>query len=210
MGTELGTSNRRTIVIATNNQGKAKEIAQVMDIANIDFITLKEAGIVSDPEENASDFVGNARIKARAAFEKSQGLAVLADDSGLEVFALDGRPGVYSARYAGDNADDAANNAKLLEELDGYEWPNRGAQFVCTLVFIDENGDEIVTTGEVKGKIGFEPKGDEGFGYDPLFYPDELGGDITFAEAGLEEKNQISHRARAVLALKKQLETKLS
>ena len=188
MSTEPDASNRRTIVIATNNQGKAKEIAQVMDIANIDFITLQEAGIVSDPEENAPDFVGNARIKARAAFEKSQGLAVLADDSGLEVFALDGRPGVYSARYAGDNADDFDNNAKLLEELDGYEWSNRGAQFVCTLVFIDENGDEIVTTGEVKGRIGFEPKGDEAYDLFVAFY--ENGWKNLYTKVGGSNENE--------------------
>ena len=130
---------------------------------------------------------------------------MLADDSGLEVDALDGEPGVYSARYAGCDGDDAANNAKLLAKLEGVVPEERTARFVCTLVLVNEDGAETVARGTVEGRIGFEPRGEGGFGYDPLFLPDAYGGSLTFAEVPASEKHAVSHRGNALRRLKEQL-----
>lgn len=196
----------KTVVIATNNAHKVSEIRSALDFEGWQFKTLAEAGLISDPAEDADSFEGNARIKARAAREaaaaRGEVVAVLADDSGLEVDALGGAPGVYSSRYAGEDADDAANNAKLLVELDAVEAPERTARFACTLVFIDEDGAETVARGTVEGAIGFKERGSEGFGYDPLFLPAQFGGDRTLAEASQAEKNGISHRGNALRALR--------
>lgn len=188
----------KRIIIATNNDHKADEISHVLGMDGLEFVTMREAGVQSDPEEDADSFLGNARIKALAAHEASGHAAVLADDSGLVVDALDGAPGVFSSRFAGEDGNDAANNALLLEKLEGVPDDDRTARFVCTLVLIDEDGTEKVATGSVEGKIGYEERGEEGFGYDPLFYPDEYDGAMTFAEVPQEEKNLISHRARAL------------
>ena len=169
-----------------------------------EFKSLSELGIVSDPEEDADSFEGNARIKALAAHEASGGMAALADDSGLVVDALGGAPGVYSSRYAGGHGDDGANNAKLLRELASVEPNDRTARFVCALVFVDEDGTEFTSEGTVEGVIGYEERGANGFGYDPLFYADELDG-LTTAEVDAETKNAISHRGRALRALRKEL-----
>ena len=163
-------------------------------------------GIESDPAEDADTFEGNARIKARAAHEASGGLAALADDSGLVVDALDGAPGVHSARYAGEPCDDAANNAKLLAALADVPDGERTARFASTLVFVDEDGSEIVAEGAVEGRIGHEGRGSEGFGYDPLFVPDVFGGARTLAEVGRDEKNAVSHRGNALRQLRAKLE----
>lgn len=195
----------REIIIATNNAHKASEIKAAFDGEGWEFLTLSDAGIKSDPAEDADTFVGNARIKAKAAFALGGGRAVLADDSGLEVDALGGAPGVYSSRYAGTDGDDAANNNLLLKNLAEVPEAKRSARFVCTMVFIDEQGIETVANGAVEGKIGYALHGQNGFGYDPLFYPDELGGQITFAEVPQHRKNDISHRARALSALKDKL-----
>lgn len=195
----------REIVVATNNAHKAEEIKAVFADEGWRVLTLAEAGVVSDPAEDADTFEGNARIKARSAYALGGGRAVLADDSGLEVDALAGAPGVYSARYAGEEADDAANNDLLLRNLADVAPNDRTARFVCTMVFIDEQGRETVTRGTVEGRIGHEARGANGFGYDPLFFPDELGGAITFAEVPAERKNEISHRARALRTLKDKL-----
>lgn len=190
------------IVLATNNKHKADEISHVLGMDDLEFVTLEEAGISSDPEEDADTFEGNARIKALAAREAAGPIAVMADDSGLEVDALDGAPGVFSSRFAGEDGNDEANNALLLEKLDGVPDVGRTARFVCTLVFIDEDGSELVAKGAVEGKIGHEKRGEEGFGYDPLFFPDEYDGEMTFAEVPQSEKNKISHRARALREMK--------
>ena len=195
----------KRVIVATNNEHKADEIAHVLDMEGFEFITLADAGIISNPEENADSFVGNARIKALAAYDASGRVAVLADDSGLEVDALDGAPGVYSSRFAGEDGNDEANNALLLEKLQGVPDDERTARFVCTMVFIDEDGTEKVATGVVRGRIGYTETGSEGFGYDPLFLPDEYGWTRTFAEVPQSEKNEISHRARALRSLKAQL-----
>lgn len=188
----------KRVIIATNNRHKADEIKHVLGMEDLEFLTLAEAGISSDPEETATDFEGNARIKALAAHEASGGWAVLADDSGLEVDALGGAPGVYSSRYAGEDGNDEANNALLLKNLSEVPWDERTARFVCTMVFIDEDGSEKVARGVVEGTIGLSASGSEGFGYDPLFYPDAYEGRRTFAEVPQAEKNEISHRANAL------------
>ena len=198
----------KTVVIASNNAHKIDEIRAALDFEGWEFASLKEAGVASDPEENAETFEGNARIKARAAHEVS-GRAVLADDSGLEVDALQGDPGVRSARYAGVHGDDAANNRKLLEKLAGIPDAERTARFVCALVFVDEDGTELTARGTVEGRIGYEEKGTEGFGYDPLFLPDDFGGSRTFAEVSQSEKTAISHRGRALNDLKAQIEAQM-
>lgn len=197
---------RKTVVIASNNAHKAREIAEALDFPGWEFRTLRELGIASDPEEDADTFEGNARIKARAAREASGGRAVLADDSGLVVDALDGAPGVRSARYAGEDATDAANNAKLLDELADVPDAQRTARFMCTLVFIDEDGSEEVAHGVVEGRIGHAERGEHGFGYDPLFLPDVFGGERTLAEALPQEKNAVSHRGNALRALRARIE----
>ncbi len=195
----------RKIVIATNNAHKADEISHVLGMDGLEFVTMRQAGIASDPAEDADTFEGNARIKALAAHEAGGGVAVLADDSGLVVDALDGAPGVYSSRFAGEDGNDAANNALLLERLKDVPDDKRTARFVCTLVFVDEDGAEKVATGSVEGRIGHAERGSEGFGYDPLFYPDAYEGRLTFAEVPQSEKNLISHRANALRAMKEML-----
>ena len=196
----------KTVVLATNNAHKVAEIATALDFPGWEFRTLRELGIESDPAEDADTFEGNARIKARAAHEASGGLAALADDSGLVVDALDGAPGVHSARYAGELCDDAANNAKLLAALGNVPDAERTARFASTLVFVDEDGSEIVAEGAVEGRIGHEGRGSEGFGYDPLFLPDVFGGARTLAEVDRDEKNAVSHRGNALRQLRAKLQ----
>lgn len=196
----------KTIVIASNNAHKAEEIATALDFPGWEFHTLRELGLESDPAEDADSFEGNARIKAQAARAASGGKAVLADDSGLAVDALDGAPGVYSARYAGEDATDADNNVKLLAALADVPDEQRTARFVCTLVFIDEDGTEEVAYGTIEGCIGREERGEHGFGYDPLFLPDVFDDGRTLAEALPHEKNAVSHRGNALRELRAKLE----
>ena len=195
----------KTVVIATNNAHKVSEITTALNFEGWEFKTLRDMGVVSDPEEDADSFEGNARIKALAAHQACHGLAALADDSGLEVDALGGAPGVYSSRYAGPDCDDERNNAKLLQELENVPDDQRTARFVSTMVFIDEDGTETVARGTIEGKIGYEKRGTEGFGYDPLFLPDAYDGKKTLAEVSQAEKNAISHRGNALRALKQKL-----
>ena len=183
----------KTIVIASNNAHKAEEIATALAFPGWEFRTLRQLGLDSDPAEDADTFEGNARIKAQAARAASGGLAVLAD-------------GVHSARYAGEPCDDAANNAKLLAELADVPDEKRTGRFVCTLVFIDEDGAETVARGTIEGRIGREERGDHGFGYDPLFLPDVFEDGRTLAEALPEEKNAVSHRGNALRELRAKLE----
>lgn len=195
----------KTVVVASNNAHKAREIEGALAVEGWEFKTLAELGIESDPAEDADSFLGNARIKAYAAREASGGMAIIADDSGLEVDALGGAPGVYSSRYAGEDATDADNNAKLLDAISDVPAGRRTARFVSTIVFVDEDGDELVARGTVEGSIGYEPHGSEGFGYDPLFYPDDFGGAKTFAEVSQDEKAEVSHRGRALRDLAAQI-----
>lgn len=195
----------KTVVIASNNAHKVSEIKTALNFEGWEFKTLREMGIDSDPAEDADTFEGNARIKALAAHEASGGCAALADDSGIEVDALNGAPGVHSARWAHEECDDAANNEKMFVEMKDVPADQRAARFVCTLVFVDEDGTEKVARGTIEGKIGYEERGTEGFGYDPLFYPDEFDGELSLAEVSQEQKNAISHRGNALRALREML-----
>lgn len=194
-----------TVLIASNNAHKTTEIAEALDFPGWEFKTLKQVGVSSDPAEDAETFLGNARIKAHAAQQASGGMPVLADDSGLEVDALDGAPGVHSARYAGEPCDDAANNAKLLDALSDVADEARTARFVCQLVFLDESGNEVDARGTVEGRIAHEAHGENGFGYDPLFLPEVFGFERSLGEAKPEEKNAVSHRGNALRELRAKL-----
>lgn len=194
----------KKVVIATNNAHKVEEIRTALDFDGWEFLTLSQCDPYDEPVEDADTFAGNALIKALAAHEHT-GLAALADDSGLVVDALDGAPGVYSARYAGVHGDDAANNDKLLRELDGVADEARTARFVCSLAFVDEDGTHLCASGTIEGRIARGLSGEGGFGYDPLFLPDEFDGTKSLAEVTQDEKNAISHRGNALRALKEKL-----
>lgn len=195
----------KRVIVATNNAHKLAEIETALDFPGWTFAPLSALGSYPEPVEDGETFEDNARIKARAAFEHGR-CAVIADDSGLVVDALDGAPGVHSSRYAGTHGDDEANNAKLLRELEGVPDARRTARFVSTLVFIDADGTETVSVGTIEGRIGHELRGEEGFGYDPLFIPDVFGGTRTLAEVSMDEKNAVSHRGNALRALRSKLE----
>lgn len=182
-----------TLVIATRNQGKAREFAEMLAPKGIMIKTLADYPDVGEIAETGTTFEENATIKAKAIADHTQ-LPVLADDSGLEVAALNGEPGIYSARYAGDH-DDAANNAKLLNNLKNVPADKRQATFHTTLVLLKPNGLKLVVDGEVHGEILTAPRGENGFGYDPLFFIPSKG--KTMAEMSDGEKNAISHRGRA-------------
>lgn len=190
----------KTVVVASNNRGKLTEIRTALAFPGWHFVSAGELDAEwPSPEEDGETFEDNARIKARAAVERF-GLAALADDSGLEVDSLGGEPGVRSSRYAGPCATDAENNSRLLLALGDLPVTERRARFHSTLVFIDDDGTETVADGTCEGEIGPEPRGEGGFGYDPLFLPDAAPG-RTMAELSLEEKNRISHRGAALRAL---------
>lgn len=192
------------VIAATNNQHKLEEIRDILKDIGYEVLSLKDVGIKVDIEENGTTFRENALIKAREIWRLT-GKASIADDSGLEVFALNGEPGVYSARYAGVEGDekDKANNKKLLQNMKDIPDNKRQARFVSTIALIFPDGKEIVTEGYVYGTIGYKEKGENGFGYDPLFIIDGL--DKTMAQLTSEEKNKISHRANALEELKKML-----
>lgn len=181
------------LIIATRNQGKAREFTEMLAPKGITIKTLADFPDVPDIQETGSSFEENATIKAKTIADHTQ-LPVLADDSGLEVAALNGEPGIYSARYAGDH-DDAANNAKLLANLKDVPADKRQATFHTTLVLLKPDGVKLVVDGEVHGEILTAPRGENGFGYDPLFYIASKG--KTMAEMSDHEKNAISHRGRA-------------
>lgn len=181
------------LIIATRNQGKAREFTEMLAPKGITIKTLADFPNVPDIQETGSSFEENATIKAKTIADHTQ-LPVLADDSGLEVAALNGEPGIYSARYAGDH-DDAANNAKLLANLKDVPADKRQATFHTTLVLLKPDGVKLVVDGEVHGEILTAPRGENGFGYDPLFYIASKS--KTMAEMSDYEKNAISHRGRA-------------
>lgn len=184
------------VIAATKNKGKIREISEILAELGIEVISQVDAGIDVEVLETGKTFLENARIKAQAVALLCDD-AVLADDSGLCVDALGGAPGIYSARYAGEDATDKDKIEKLLGEL-GSEM-NREAHFETAVSFILPDGSEINASGTVPGRITMEPSGDGGFGYDPIFFSDELG--KTFGDATDEEKNSVSHRARAIKAL---------
>lgn len=189
------------LVAATGNPHKLKEIREILQ--GVEVLSEAEAGFTGDVEETGETFLENALLKARAV-GKATGLPALADDSGLAVEALGGAPGVYSARYAarfGPAGWTAGNKALLLKNLHGVE--NRRASFVCAVALVYPDGRELTAEGYSYGRILTELRGDNGFGYDPLFFSDDL--QKTFAEASEEEKNAVSHRARALAALREKL-----
>ena len=182
----------KTIVIATNNMNKVREFKSVFTNPEIEFKSLKDLGYDKDIIEDGLTFEENAIIKARQIATELNVIAI-SDDSGLEVEALNNAPGIYSARYAGGHDDDA-NNALLIKNLQGKE--NRNARYVCAICVCHPNGEYKTVVGTCNGKIIDDPRGKNGFGYDPYFYIEEFG--KTFAEVPLEQKNTISHRARAL------------
>ncbi len=191
-------------MVATANRGKVAEIRSALGFEGWELVTAADLGAEPlDVEETGATFEENARLKAHA-YREAFGCAALADDSGLEVDALGGEPGVYSSRYAGPGATDADNNAKLLEELAGVADAGRGARFRCVMVFVDEDGAETVVSGACEGSIAHEGRGEGGFGYDPLFLPTATPGH-SMAELGREEKSAISHRGAALRALREAL-----
>lgn len=203
-------------VVASNNAHKICEINQILHLPGYEFVALRLLGDFPEPVEDGATFEENARIKARDAYART-GLPVIADDSGLVVDALDGAPGIYSARYAAmedaerpaaasgvRDSPDAENKRRLLRELAavGAVTPEqRGARFVCTVVFIDEDGVEHVACGSCEGIIDDHEHGENGFGYDPLFLPDAFGRRRSMAELTSDEKNAISHRGMALRSL---------
>ena len=182
------------ILIATKNKGKLKELEEIFVKKGIQTLSLNDIDEDIDVVENGLTFEENARKKATS-YAKHLNIPVLADDSGLQIDALNGRPGIFSARYAKDH-DDAANNAKVLTELGGVPDEKRTANFHTTIVVVKPDGSEVVANGDVKGRILSVPRGENGFGYDPLFYVPEKG--KTMAQMTSDEKNSISHRGRAI------------
>jgi XTP/dITP diphosphohydrolase len=183
------------IVLASRNPKKAKELRTILEPMGVAVVSLDAVPGAPEVEETGATFEANARLKAEAARDAA-GLPALADDSGLEVEALGGAPGVRSARFAGEAADDAANNAELLRRLAELPEADRGARFVCVLAYAPPGEATRVFRGETRGRILSAPRGADGFGYDPLFLSEDLG--ITFAEAPAERKHAVSHRGRAL------------
>lgn len=193
------------VIVATGNRGKLDEIRSALDFPGWEFVTTADLGVEAlEVEETGDTFEDNARLKARA-YHDAFGIAALADDSGLEVDALGGAPGVYSSRYAGPTATDADNNVKLLAALADVPAAERAARFRSVVVLIDKDGTEFVAAGVCEGSIGSEARGDGGFGYDPLFLPVAAPGQ-TMAELGRADKNAISHRGAALRALRERLD----
>lgn len=193
------------IIFATGNEGKMKEIRIILVDMGLPIQSMKQADIVLDIEENGRTFEENAVIKAKAvaqaAREKGISAIVLADDSGLEIDYLNKEPGIYSARYMGEDTSYHIKNANLLERLEGVADEQRTARFVCAIAAILPDGTQRITRGTIEGRIGYEEKGENGFGYDPIFYLPEY--QCYSAELSPEEKNKISHRGKALEEMKR-------
>lgn len=189
-------------VLASRNKKKILELERMLGegIPGLSLASLDEVGILGDAEETGATFLENALIKAR--FGAVPGYYSFADDSGLEVDALDGRPGVYSARYAGEPCNDQNNNRRLISELADVSAPERTGRYVSVIACVTPTGEELYAVGTCEGELLFEPRGNGGFGYDPYFYIPSLG--KTFAEVTLEEKDAVSHRGNAIRAFLKQ------
>lgn len=187
------------IVFATTNEGKVKEIKEILAGFPIEVVSMKEMNITADIEENGATFEENSLIKAREV-SKLTGLPAMADDSGLEVDYLNGEPGIYSARYLGRDTDYNYKNNYIIEKLKNAKDEERSARFVCVISLVLPDGREFIKKGVMEGRIAYEIKGENGFGYDPVFYLPEYG--MTSAELSGEEKNKISHRGKALGAMK--------
>lgn len=190
------------LLLSTNNPDKVREFSEILKGLPVEIVTPASLGLTLEVEETGKTFAENAALKARA-YHEATGLTTLADDSGLEVAALEGAPGVYSARYRGlPNGD--AKNRLLLREMEGVPWEQRDCRYVCAIAIVDESGKLHRCRGVLKGKIAWEPRGEAGFGFDPIFYVPRYG--RTVAEMTPEEKNRISHRGRAGRCARKVLE----
>ncbi|MCF0147901.1 MAG: XTP/dITP diphosphatase [Clostridium sp.] len=199
----------KKLVIASNNSGKIKEIKRILSDIDIEVLSLKDMGLNIDVEEDGLTFEENAKKKSTEIYKElinkgESDFIIMSDDSGLEVEYLNGDPGVFSARYAGEHGNDKKNNEKLLLNLEGVDYKNRKARFVCQLAIINDNNEYRSVKGIVEGYILDKAKGDGGFGYDPLFFYEPLN--RSFAELTMEEKNKISHRGNALQNARKIIE----
>ena len=193
----------KRMIFATGNENKMKEIREILGALPLEILSMKEAGVSADIVEDGKTFEENALIKARAIC-KLAGEMVLADDSGLEIDYLNKEPGIYSARYMGEDTSYHIKNKSLIDRLEGVPDEKRTARFVCAIAAVFPDGKELVVRGTVEGIIGYEEKGENGFVYDPIFYLPERG--CTTAELPPEEKNSISHRGNALRLMKELLE----
>lgn len=192
----------KRIIFATSNEGKMKEIRLIMADSGYEVVSLKEAGISADIEENGTTFEENAVIKA-SAIAKLTGELAMADDSGLEVDYMDKAPGIYSARFLGEDTNYDIKNNYILDKLKDVPLAERSARFVCAIALADAKGNTMTKRATIEGYIGYEIRGENGFGYDPIFMVPEYN--KTTAELSIEEKNKISHRAKALMAMKEEL-----
>lgn len=192
----------KKIVFATGNKDKMREIREIMADCDVEIFSMKEAGINVDIVENGTTFEENALIKAKAIAEHTDAI-VLADDSGLEIDALNKEPGIYSARYMGEDTSYTVKNRNLIERLEGVPKEQRTARFVCAIAAVLPGGKELVTRQTMEGYIGYEPEGENGFGYDPIFFLEEYG--CSSAALSREQKNAISHRGKALRAMRDML-----
>lgn len=192
----------RKLIVATKNNGKLKEIREILGGLPYDVVSMEDAGITDDIEETGSTFEENALIKAKEIHHKT-GQMVMADDSGLEVDYLNGAPGIYSSRFAGEGATDGDKNNKLLELLKDVPVPNRTARFVCVIAVVFPDGTHFTVRGTCEGYIGHKPEGNNGFGYDPLFYIPRFN--MTTAQMTSEKKHEISHRGKALRMMVEEL-----
>ena len=193
----------KRIIFATGNEGKMKDIRMILADLQVPVLSMKEAGLQTDVEENGKSFAENADIKATAIQKLSPEDIVLADDSGLEIDALNGEPGIYSARYMGEDTSYRIKNANLVERLNGVPDEKRTARFVCAISAALPGGTILRSRGTIEGRIGYEERGENGFGYDPIFYLPEYG--CSTAELDPATKNRLSHRGKALEAIKEQL-----
>ena len=194
----------RKVIFATGNGNKVKEIKEILKDLDFEILTMKEAGVDVDIVEDGTTFEENAMIKARTvAGHCEKGVYVMADDSGLSIDYLNGEPGIYSARYLGEDTPYSEKNKQLIHRLDGVEKEERTARFVCAIACIFPDGSEKVVRGTIEGYIGWEPAGENGFGYDPIFYVDAYG--CTTAEMSPEQKNAISHRGQALRMMREEI-----
>ena len=191
------------IIFATGNEGKMREIRDIMADLDVELLSMKEAGIKLDIVEDGKTFEENALIKAGAVAKEAPGVIVMADDSGLEVDYLHKKPGIYSARYMGEDTSYHIKNAKLIERLEGVPDEKRTARFVCAIAAAFPDGTMKTVRAAMEGRIGYKESGENGFGYDPIFYLPEYG--CTSAELSMEEKNKISHRGKALRMIKDEL-----
>ena len=197
---------KRKIIFATSNEGKMKEIRRILADLDMEILSMKEAGICADVVEDGKTFEENAIIKARE-IGRLCGEIVLADDSGLEIDYLNKEPGVFSARYMGEDTSYRIKNHNLIQRLEGVEDSKRTARFACAIAAYFPDGDIRTTYAAMEGRIGYEEKGENGFGYDPIFYVPEYG--CTTAELSMEQKNEISHRGKALTLMKEIIRAKI-